>query len=497
MKEFESSFTALANGLRAFENSSDPALLECFNALPMGAEGLQPHEAVTLIEPLLPDCGSWTVSWPWPQIVFGSYYALGFALADTEDCSTGVPYEDDSLMLYEIVKDGSWSVDPMWDLGPVSMIDQVDVADFGQFYVVSTFGYDADDEPVVESYHRLPGINKPNIQYQAAEIDGNDGAAEFPAFITACNFNGQAVVGGILSDNPIWHDRDLHSVCWSGIGNFDFNPERTMEAGFADLDWGQNGQGIVYKVRKLGQQVVAFGSGGISLLMPVSDPVSTYGIRNLSMPGVASGNHVAGDETIVGWIDVNNDFWLMDANAKSKKLGYREWLSALTGTIIVSYVPGRKRFFISNGTKGYVLAEGGLYECHQCLTGGGLHQEQLCGFFVNNADYEWRVETTDLDFKQRAFKTVEFVEVHGASELVSARVKYKSTLVGSFNALAWKSVNPHGVLFETASGSDFRIGVKGTDYRLSTDIIDGIKVRVKLTDKRNIRGLYAADKNFT
>lgn len=487
MKEFESSFNNITAGLKAFESGKGTGLLECFNAMPMGEEGLLPHEEISKITIPTESLGSWSVSWPWPQVVFGSYYTLGFAPTD------------DVISLFEMYYDGEdWSVDQMTDVGTASEINQIDVIDFGQFYAVSCFGYDASDVPVIETMIRLPGIEKPSYQFELARVyeDAGDDylCPRFPKFICGCNFNGQAVVGGILSDHPMWNERGLHSVCWSGIGTFDFNPERDRTAGFADMDWGLNGQGIVYKIIKVGNAVGVFGSGGISLMIPVSEPMVTFGKKNISFLGIASGNHIAGDDSIVCFVDRYKDLWMMGSDLKLKKLGYRNWIRDLDDDFRITYVPEKKRFFISDDSICYALTESGMYSCHQLPTAAGIYGGELWGFFKDTGDYEWRVETDELDFKQRAFKTLQFIEVHGAGEDTYAMVKYKNNVADDeFSELQWRNLNPQGIVYYPVSSSEFKISLKGDNYRESDLLLSSLKLRVKQTDKRNIRGLYNAD----
>jgi len=487
MKEFESSYNDIARGLKAFGAGKEIGLQECFNAMPMGDEGLLPHEEIQAISVATSYLGDWRVAWPWPQVVFGSYYTLGFSQTD------------DLISLFEMYYDGAdWSVDQMTDIGNASEINQVEVIDFGQFYGVSCFGYNTDNEPVIETMIRMPGIEKPSYQFELARVyeDASEDykTPRFPKFICGCNFNGQAIVGGILSDHPMWNDRGLHSVCWSDIGTFDFNIERGRTAGFADMDWGVNGQGIVYKVMKVGNAVGVFGSGGISILLPVSEPMVTFGKKNISFLGIASGNHIAGDDSLVVFVDHYRDLWMMDSKFNLKKLGYRSWLSGLASSFKISYVPEKKRFFISDNTICYVLTESGMYSCHQQTPAVGVYQGELWGFVRDSGDYEWRVETDEIDFKQRALKTLQFIEVHGASEQTETLVKYRNNIADDeFKELPWKKLNNQGIVYYPVSASDFKVSLKGDDYRESDYLLSSLKLRVKQTDKRNIRGLYNAN----
>jgi len=452
-------------------------------------------------------CGTWDVTWPYPQAIFGDYYTWAFAaVATAADCEGGVPASNNSLMLFEMYCDTSddWNADYGLDLGVHAYIDQIDILDFGPFYAVSAFGYNG-NTPVITCALRLPDISVGASAFTAIET------SKVPDFITGCNFNGQAIIGGIKSSNAMWEERGLSSVCWSRIGEFDFRPDVHRTAGYKDMEWSKYGEGIVYKIRKLSNFIMIYGDGGVASMAPTTSPMTTFGHKNFPSAGIRSGNHMAGDEHIHGYIDSNYDFWIIDNKLQAQKLGYREWFKDLMEythvsndyRTLVSYVPSKKRFYISNGNDGYVLNEYGLYTCNQRVTSAGDYRGKLlCGFFSDNADYEWRLETNEMDFKQRGLKTLQNVEVSGrfvkTSGVMSTRVKYKNDVLSStFNALGWIPLNPQGIASPVVSGSEFRVGVKGTDYRDSDFSIDDIKMRIKLIDKRNVRGLYNASKNVS
>jgi len=444
------------------------------------------------------DCGSWSVTWPWPQAIFGSYYTWAWAVADTDDCAAGIPAGDDDLILFELYCSTSdvWTGDYIASFGAIENINQVDIIDFGSFYAATAFGYSG-GSPTITGLIRLPGISKPSTQYTSLET------SQVPEFITGCNFNGQAVIGGIISTNATWEERGLSSVCWSRIGQFDFRPDEHQTAGYRDMDWGEWGEGIVYKVRKLGNYVVVFGDGGTSVLIPRRGPAVTFGYKRLPIPGVRSGNHIAGDQHVQAVIDTNYDLWLIDSSMKPRKLGYREWFQdLLTYThesndyrTLATYVPSKKRFYFSNGNDCYVLTEYGLYTCHQNVTSAGDYRGKvLCGFFEETADYEWRAETAPMNFNQAGFKTLQHAVLQGhyvkSTYNPYLRVKYKND-VGSvtYSASDWKELNPQGALAPIITAQQFKVGIKGTDYRSSELLLDSIDLKIKVTDKHLIRGI--------
>ena len=96
-----------------------------------------------MADEIVSTCGTWDVTWSYPQIFFGDYYTLAFAIVATAaDCGAGFPAADGNLVMFELVNDSDvWTATALYDFGNPAYIDQLDVMDFGQFYTVSAFGY--------------------------------------------------------------------------------------------------------------------------------------------------------------------------------------------------------------------------------------------------------------------------------------------------------------------------------------------------------------------
>ncbi len=435
--------------------------------------------------------GDWSVNtWPWPQVVFTSYYTIAFALVTT------------NLSIFELYCDTSdvWQGSGIISLGTVANIDHVDVADFGPFYAISRMGV-VNNVVYVDGVIRNPGAGAPLTTALPT--------TNIPTFGTCCNFNGQGIIGCIAhGDDASFGDMGYNSVAWSAIGRYDFrvyddSRQRELEttAGYHNMDWGEWGTGLVFKVKKLGKGVMVYGDGGKAFLSPeFVDPMFTFSKDNLPGEGIPSGNHIAGSDKIHGFIDNYGDFWVVDAKFQMQKLGYREYLSALTqANVRVSYAPSKKRFFISDGVTGYGLTEQGMYSTNQLITSAGDYRGTFTGFFADSADYEARIETGILDFNQRGFKTLQLLELGAnytkGTEKLQTSVKYKSDYQSNtFGQTPWIDVNPHGISTPMITASEFKLLAKGSDYRNAVISIDYLIARLKLSDKRNIRGPHGFSK---
>jgi hypothetical protein len=280
----------------------------------------------------------------------------------------------------------------------------------------------------------------------------------------------------------------------------DFRPDKFRTAGFRGMPWDDNGEGRVHKVRKLGKGVMVYGDRAKAYLIPFAQEYATgFGLQELDGPGIAGPNHIAGDALLHCFLDTNNDLWLIDGTLKMDRLGYREYMEALGSDIHISYAPQKQRFYISDGSIGYVLTKAGLYSCNQCVTSAGVYKGQdLCGFFVDNEDYELRVVSGEDDFGFRGFKqarTMQFdlTAVGIASNVypflaVDRRIDIRS----AWSRMDWRRANHWGFGMPMATANDFRFGIKLADYRDITDFhFSDITVEAIAVDKRGIRGQYA------
>lgn len=95
------------------------------------------------------------------------------------------------------------------------------------------------------------------------------------------------------------------------------------------------------------------------------------------------------------------------------------------------------------------------------------------------------------DFGLRAIKTLTAVEV-GLDSPATCHVvvEYRYSKTGSFTALAAVPVNTEGVAYVNVSAVEFRVKVRANSFTNSTPKISYINLRWKLSDRRQIRGIY-------
>lgn len=437
MKEFSTTFDeGLRKGLRASERNprNAQALVTCFNLKPIES-GLLAYEPITD-----PFTGA-TVDWPFPQVFLGQdvrVYATATQIFELSTWAFGAA----KLTVAE---------DERWDF-----------IDFGS-YLILTNG------------------TKLCIRDYTGAWTSNDSTTVIPRFSTGTNFNGQIVAGNIRST---WYGCGTGSVIWARIGSVDFTPGGDNEAGFRNIPW----EGDVLRVKKLGKGVVIYCENGIGVLTPFEQ---TYGWTTLEEVGILNKAAVAGNENVHVFVDSDNNIWRVNKSFNLEKLGYREYMGLMTAAdVVVEHNPVLREFHISDDSYGFVLTEFGLASCYQEVTTVVVDNGVSYGVFDDQGDSEARILTDTTDFGLRGRKTIELVElgVNHTSGDVNAFAQWKSAKTGSFSAAPNNLVNPHGVANIKVTASEFRVGVTFDNY--AGVELDYINMRIKLSDKRFVRGAY-------
>lgn len=119
----------------------------------------------------------------------------------------------------------------------------------------------------------------------------------------------------------------------------------------------------------------------------------------------------------------------------------------------------------------------------------------MFGFFKDSGDYELRLETDVLDFGQRGMKMLTVVEAgvqydkgdYPAEVSVKFKYSYKEE---SFSKSPWKVLNNEGVVYPMITASELKILLRAQDYRECRASISYLNLRIKLSDRRSIRGRF-------
>jgi len=420
--------------------------------------------------------GTWTIGasgWPYPKVFFTDYYIMAVAV------------KGDNLALYDMTNAANvWTATEKFDFGVASGITSVDIAGFDKYAVI------------VVNKGATKEVYEKNVSTGAVTLTA---VTTIPGGNSVCNHNGQLFIGGLYSTGAPWSTMTACSVAWGDIGSDIMLPGTVLgtsdlTAGYRKMPWDENGNGQVFKVMDLTEHVMIYGDKGIaSLKNSLVGQIHAMQFNHLNTIGIISTYAVNGSSSIHGFVDQNYD-WNIVTKEGIKNLGYRRFLSALTGEIIVSYDSSNERFYISDGLKCYVFNGTGMYSTNQCVSSIGRYKEILCGFVKDNTDTKIRFETSPFDAGVQDMKTVESVETGAVYDTVADDVLYGKLATrydykGDFVTLEYQQLNPRGEFTQKITGRDFKLFMQG-DYEADAIFsLSNVKIKLKLSDNRNTRGV--------
>jgi len=418
MRELEYTFQkGMKLGLRPDKGNplNNELLTDCFNVKP------SPLGIVSYKELNMPF--SATVTWPFPQFFAGM--SQGIMCSGNEVFTVGSDYS--------LTTKTSCDQKTLWS-----------IADFGP-YVILTNGL------VMVISDPTTGVF---TTYTSAP-------SNIPICSSVCNFKGQMVGGNVLSS---WYGEGNNSVIWSDIGSINCTPSGRNEAGHRPMPWG----GSVVEVKRLGDFCMVYGNSGIGALVP---SVQTFGLKEISGPGILWKGSVGGDWEKHLFLSTSNELWLIEKSLDPKKLGYQEFMETLVSPVI-SYDPVLDEFHISDSTHGYVLtctgkgsllnpATYGLSKCFQYVTSIGVFNGSRDCVCKNSEDYAVQVITDVFDFGVRGMKTLGFIECDAISNVgLYLAVEYRYDRKGEFARSPWRYVGKEGIVWCGITATDFKLCLK-------------------------------------
>lgn len=443
------------------------------------------------------------VTWPWPRIIPTKFHVFGF-------------FVQSNLHLYMFEMNlntySNWEGYVVGDLGLASNVDEISIADFGSFYILSFLGTDLIPYTFLRDPLLINGVSD-------RDITGINFISSFnlPAFATCCNYNGQFIGGNIYSTSVdasnIWLNFSTNSVVWSGIGSFELNPTVDSTAGYKHLlntmSFGSE-KCTVYKILPLQEAGIIYTNHGLVAFVHESvQNIFTFAEVPLNGLGISSGNHIAGNNYIHGFIDEHKDFWTLENSTfraldqnggKLTKRGYRDDISSLftaATPVIINFLPRWNTFYISNGLKTIVINQFGAYTTHQAVSGiiQGF-DDKLYGTYFSSSDTVGRIVLDTEDFSQRGIKSLESLLVgisHASGTKITYGTDYRINKTSSFKRSLLKRGNPSG---------ESRIGISAVEFRpvvifdtYTGNEFSSLSVNVKFPDIRYRRTLLGTGAN--
>lgn len=436
-------------GLGVDENSplNSPGLLECYNLMPT-SQGLE------TVVPLQLPVDNIVFDRPFPQIFFGKSYRI---LATRTAVYTLVGGFDIELSLYPITPGRQWDLVDYWN------------------YILMTNG------------NRLvytDTTTSPPTWTSASSLPTT------PLSSTMCDFKGQLILGDIKGS---WYGCGSNHIVWSKIGSIDCTPGPV--AGFAPMPW----SGKVLKVLPLGEYCIIYGSNGIMAITPNSE---NFKFSLISTTGAFSKQCVAGSKDKHVFVSNTGELHTIKANLDIVKRSgldlspgaYRRFINDLSlSTTIVSCDEINNRFYISDSRKTYMLTDYGLCQVAQHPTSIACWNDTTYGIFLRDQNNEIRLRTVSKDHGITAIKMIQNIELDGHSEVdLLATVDWSNTykINEDFKTSRVVPFNPKGVSYPMTSGMRLQYILSSEDFG---DVqINGLKLRMQLSDKTSIRGVYGA-----
>lgn len=420
-----------------------PGLVECYNCK-ISKEGLDEYVAMTNPFVGIP---AGTV-WPYPQVFKTT---IGIFVA-TE---TAIYKADDSYVLSAMIT--GLPAGNVWEM-----------ADYFQYQIwtngVATVVRDAET-----GVFYLKGMAHP--------------------IESICNYNGQLIAGGFGGDKGNW-------VAWGGIGKIDLDNllsdvDRTNVSGFMPMPF----RGDVYRVKKLGDKIIIYGSDGICALTAGSlyksyKSYTTFGREDIFTFGIAGKECVGGNDSIHMFIDNSGYIRAMDKSGGHHLLGYINYTTNFTDEIKILYDENLAEFYITDGNRCYLYTTG-LSEIYQCPSGIVRVGSTLYGTSYDGSDLSAYMTTNSFSIMTESIKTVQTVEasVRGVNLQGAVDYRYNKSTTETFTRSMLKNMSRHGIFTPMVSGVDLRIHIRSSSFVGFS--LDRLMIRYKMTDKRSIRGPYA------
>lgn len=259
-------------------------------------------------------------------------------------------------------------------------------------------------------------------------------------------------------------------VKWGNIGSIDFTIWKDNIAGERPLDW----KGWIYAIKKLGNKVIVYGEGGVSMLAPSGN---TYGLISVYKVGLKGKQAVAGDDRIQFFVDTSGRLFsigeiamkssLFESSITPERLDYSEYLSTM-GDIVLSWDGLNNLLYICDGLSGYVYSPDSKSMGSGPINITGIGSQGKITYItapstIVNPVFE--ICTDIYDMGSRKNKTISTVELGtDVTGDLWVTLDYRRDKAAAFKTLDWKRVSPNGITNIPCFGVEFRIRVKRTTY---------------------------------
>lgn len=355
---------------------------------------------------------------------------------------------------------------------------------------------------------------------------------------TGCDFRGRLVMGGFNSSNfwtsawqTFWTSLaakglgdfgfnlsapDTNWVGWSNIGGGDLlniflqtvaqndvgsvtggfsaavprviESFRRLESGFMPMPF----QGSILRVVPLRSHVVVYGTQGIAVISPHSNPVPTFGlVEMISHTGLKDRGLVCGGMDRHVFVDNEDVMWTISNELQLERLGYEEYMADLVtaNNPLITRDHDQDEYYLSSGDENYLLTKTGLCRSPQRVSAIALNQDDKQAFYtVATESTGINITFNTTDFGDRNIKTVQEVQVTcrnaGTAKLqLGCNWRYRKS--ESFTALAAADLDEDGRLRLMLTAVEFQFFLTCSDDA-DVEHIEGVKVILSSGQKTEV-----------
>lgn len=262
------------------------------------------------------------------------------------------------------------------------------------------------------------------------------------------------------------------------------------EFGWMPMPW----NGYVEKMLPLGDYLVVYGVGGVSVLQHSTEPVPTLGLVPIgggALPGVMGRNAAASGVSEHIYLDRYGDLWKIGLDLSIQRLGYSKYLKPMVkegSEVVVTYNVEEDEYYICSENYAFVLTKQGLATMDRLTTTVYQYNERVRSVYDIRGETSQVVTTTPFNMGNTSIKSLQSIEVGGRFGGLRTRVLSRMNGNQQFTKGGLTKSNDEGVSYNLQAGKEFKVALVGQDDKFG---IDSLKVNWKQNDKRHIRGLRA------
>lgn len=278
---------------------------------------------------------------------------------------------------------------------------------------------------------------------------------------------GKCVIGKLILLDPININISIHSygavleitrhnwVKWSKIGCLDFTVDESNVANEQPLKW----YGSVYKILKLGDVLIAYGEGGVTILTPKD---IAYGTKEVYDVGILGKSAAVGTETEHFFIDISGKLFTLSSGGL-ERLGYSEFLSQMADPVM-SLDSVKNLLYICDGTYGFIYSTKDKSFGSGPVDLTGIDSRGSTRYAVSSSSLtipKFDICTGIYDMGTRKPKNIHSVEIATKlSEHLELLIKYRTSNRESFRNSPWFFVNPDGIAYSPCYGIEFKFRIR-------------------------------------